>query len=276
MTSPFDKTSVYAGSLANAARHQRPEIRLCGATDRLLALWIARGPVEAILDGQVHILHAGTGVIISAGTPRQIEAMPGSFGSVISMPSGGGFAPQAPVTFAKVLNITEQTRVGGLVENVRREETTQAEFGAAARFHLANYFLINLARLAETAKPRTPAQDLMSRFANLAERDFMKGHSLRHYAEVLDVTQAHLTETCQTLNHRSAAQFLQDRTLAEARVLLATTQQPVEAIADNLGFSGTDQLSRIFTERLGRSPSDYRLAFAVKPPADPIELRAAE
>jgi transcriptional regulator GlxA family with amidase domain len=46
-----------------------------------------------------------------------------------------------------------------------------------------------------------------------------------------------------------------------AQRLLEETEQPVEAVADMVGFSSASVLRHHFTRRLGTTPKDYRRTF---------------
>lgn len=85
----------------------------------------------------------------------------------------------------------------------------------------------------------------------LAERCFM---SPRNFARVFS------REVGMT-----PAAYVESIRLERARVLLETTELPVEEVARRCGFGTVETLRRVFARRLGASPSDYRTRFNVIP-----------
>ena len=55
--------------------------------------------------------------------------------------------------------------------------------------------------------------------------------------------------------------FIRERRLEAARLALGdpANREPIYAIAERLGFSDAAHLSRLFRERFGQSPSDFRM-----------------
>jgi AraC family transcriptional activator of pobA len=277
MNSTYDTNNVYCGNLTEVARYQRPEIRLCGCNGYHTALWISRGKAKLTVDGQTRTIPSETGVIIDAAAPKMIEISNGSFGTVLALRATGDFYLPAPQMVAHIPNIGEQQKLAGFMEYLTDEQSHDA-FGAdAAKFHLAHYYFVHLARLArQPAAKRTCGQKLMSRFARLLEQNFANGDGLSDYADTLRVTTTHLTRVCQTLNGKSATQFIQDRVLAEARHMLATTHRPVVAIGADLGFSSPAYFTRLFSHKAGMAPTEFRRDNQPQPKVPPLAWAAAE
>jgi transcriptional regulator GlxA family with amidase domain len=81
----------------------------------------------------------------------------------------------------------------------------------------------------------------------LAERSFM---SPRNFARVF-AREVGLTP----------AAYVESLRLERARILLETTEHPIEHVAARTGFGTVETLRRAFARRLGVSPSDYRERF---------------
>lgn len=56
----------------------------------------------------------------------------------------------------------------------------------------------------------------------------------------------------------SPHQYIQQQRMEKAQHLLACTGTPVSEVADLLGFANSQSFSRLFTQRMGLSPSQYR------------------
>lgn len=277
MNDSYNPNAVYCGNLTEVARYQRPEIRLCGCNAYHTALWISRGKAKLTVDGETRSISGETGVIIGADTPKIVEISEGSFGSVLSLRANPDFALPAPCLVAHVPNIGEQQKLAGFMDYVAGEQS-QTSFGAdAASYHLAHYYLVYLARLARKSPGKSSgAQKLMSRFARLLERDYASGNGLSEYADRLQVTTTHLTRVCQKLNGKSATQFIQDRVFAEAKYLLATTHRSVLDIGGDLGFSSPAYFTRLFSQKSGMAPTEFRRRNQPQPKPATMAWAAAE
>jgi AraC family transcriptional regulator len=57
----------------------------------------------------------------------------------------------------------------------------------------------------------------------------------------------------------SPHQYIQQLRIEKARGLLSHTDTPVSEVADLLGFVNSQSFSRLFSQRMGVSPSQYRV-----------------
>ena len=90
-----------------------------------------------------------------------------------------------------------------------------------------------------------PRADLS--LACLAQRVAMSERSLgRRFKEVTNIT---------------ISRYIEDVRLSMARRLLETSEQTIQAVADNAGFGTTATLRRVFERRLRVSPSLYKASF---------------
>jgi AraC-like DNA-binding protein len=251
--------AVYCGNLSEVARHKRGDIRLFGRNGFHTALWISRGRAKVTVNGETHIIPHETGVIIDAEAPKMIAVSDTSFGSVMALRANEDFTIPGPYLEAHIPNIGEQQKLSGFMEYVMAEKE-RAAFGAdAASYHLAHYYFVHLARLAKApVKTTSASQRLMARFTALLEQDLGTGNGLSDYADTLQVTTTHLTRVCQQMNGCSATQLIQDRVLAEAKHLLATTSRPMIRISADLGFSSPAYFTRLFSQKTGLAPTEFR------------------
>lgn len=277
MNNNYNQNAVFCGNLTEVARYQRPEIRLSGCNGYHTALWLSRGKAKLAVDGESYAISGETGLIIEAGAPKIIEISDGSFGSILALRANDDFVLPAPYLVANVPNIGEQQKLTGFMEYVAGEQS-RTRFGAeAASYHLAHYYIVHLARLAKTPSQKASSgRKLMSRFARLVEGNYTTGNGLSEYADRLRVTTTHLTRVCQKLNGKSATQFIQDRVFAEAKYLLATTHRPMVEISDDLGFSSPAYFTRLFSQKSGMAPTEFRRKNQPQPKPAVMARAAAE
>lgn len=58
--------------------------------------------------------------------------------------------------------------------------------------------------------------------------------------------------------HITAQEYIHGKILEKAKAMLLHSDQPVNEIAEQLGFAYSNHFTRFFRTRTGMSPSDYR------------------
>lgn len=104
---------------------------------------------------------------------------------------------------------------------------------------------------------------ICSRFLCLVEENFLKLKNISDYAQIIEITPKHLSETLKEKLGKSALYFIHKRTIKEAEYLLAYTQMSIYAIAQRLNFQDASQFSRFFKQHKGLSPKNYRIKLQI-------------
>lgn len=148
---------------------------------------------------------------------------------------------------------------------VLRAETEAPGPGATTVIEsLATLILIAILRLDGNRAPlelpdqRRHDQLLFRRFGELAESHFADHRPLAWYAGKLAVTETRLTKLCGRVGGKPPKTILLDRSMLQARRLLAFTGLSVIEIAATLGYDDASYFSRLFRLRHGRSPLQFR------------------
>ena len=68
----------------------------------------------------------------------------------------------------------------------------------------------------------------------------------------------HLSHMFKQKTGYTVKQYLLRRRLGEAQIRLASTQDSVQTIAEELGFEDASYFSRIFSKYIGLTPTEYR------------------
>lgn len=110
----------------------------------------------------------------------------------------------------------------------------------------------------ERAWPARGRKYLMQ-FSALIESDFASHHPLKHYAQKIGISTAHLNALCRQLTSRSALYLIQERIALEARRNLVYTTMTISTVADALGFADPAYFTRFFKRHTGMSPKAFRL-----------------
>jgi AraC family transcriptional activator of pobA len=104
---------------------------------------------------------------------------------------------------------------------------------------------------------------ICSQFLGLVEENFSKFKTISEYAQIIELTPKHLSETIKEKLGNSALHFIHKRVIKEAEYLLVYTQMSIYAIATSLNFQDASQFSRFFKQHKGLSPKNYRLNFQI-------------
>lgn len=108
-------------------------------------------------------------------------------------------------------------------------------------------------------KPKvSKGQKLYIRYRALVEKSFNDLRSVKDYAEPLQVTSKHLSETVKSMSTKPALHFLHDRQLREAEYLLGRTEFSISDISRVLKYDTVSHFGRFFKGKKGVTPQGYR------------------
>jgi AraC-like DNA-binding protein len=99
---------------------------------------------------------------------------------------------------------------------------------------------------------------LVSKFRQLVEKNYLHKRKVSEYAELLFVTPHYLNDTVKEMTGKSASTYIQEQVLMEAKAQLIQTECTVTQIAANIKFSDQSYFCRFFRKMTGKSPEQYR------------------
>ncbi|MCS3867748.1 AraC-like DNA-binding protein [Chryseobacterium ginsenosidimutans] len=100
--------------------------------------------------------------------------------------------------------------------------------------------------------------DVFRDFSRHLEIHFREKHNVADYADLLHIAPKTLTHKFKNLNLDSPNQFIINRILLEAKRLLFYTDKPVKEIAYNLGYEDPAYFNRLFTNKIGSTPTNFK------------------
>jgi AraC family 4-hydroxyphenylacetate 3-monooxygenase operon regulatory protein len=100
--------------------------------------------------------------------------------------------------------------------------------------------------------------DVFRDFSRYLEIHFREKHNVADYAELLHIAPKTLTHKFKNLNLDSPNQLIINRILLEAKRLLFYTDKPVKEIAYDLGYEDPAYFNRLFTNKTGNTPSNFK------------------
>lgn len=170
------------------------------------------------------------------------------------------FLPPAPVVLA--LDAPGAESVGGLFRRISAEWEERREDWREALRACLQLVLIEASRV-HAAQAVAPVAD---RAADRVCRGFLlqleqcvsAATTPRLLAGRLGLSTDHLSAVLREVTGKSAGRHIQDRLNLEARRLLAHSQLDVAEIAWHLGFADVSYFGRVFRQREGMTPGQFR------------------
>lgn len=145
---------------------------------------------------------------------------------------------------------------GRLTEVARWMAELGAEPGGSSRQVATGLFA---ALLHEFARPtRRAGEDLLARVRAWASPRLAQPIDLDDLAAAAGLSRFHFVRAFRAAAGTTPMRWLRHQRLQAARTLLLTTDQPLRAIAPQVGFADEFQLSRVFRREAGGAPSRLR------------------
>jgi AraC-like DNA-binding protein len=106
---------------------------------------------------------------------------------------------------------------------------------------------------------------LVTRALELVDERFRVPLTLANVAVALNVTPGHLTETVRRRTGRPLGEWILQRRMTEARLLLGETETAIGVVAAHCGFHTVGHFGRQFRRLHGMSPSAWRASVTAGP-----------
>lgn len=105
---------------------------------------------------------------------------------------------------------------------------------------------------------KTTSSNHLPVFVNLVNRHFRENQDVAFYAEKMNITTNYLNKIVRNALGHSAHDFIMNRVISEAKILLRLTDVSVNELAYSLGFSDPNYFIRVFKKWEGVSPKEYQ------------------
>lgn len=99
---------------------------------------------------------------------------------------------------------------------------------------------------------------IVGKFKKLMMKEYLKHHSVNFYADRLNVTAKHLSETLKKQTGKTAGQWLNEIITLEAKVLLQNKDLSIAEISEILHFSDQSVFGKFFKTNTELTPIKYR------------------
>lgn len=99
---------------------------------------------------------------------------------------------------------------------------------------------------------------LVEKFLALVGENYRTHRDPQFYADKMFLTPKHLSKVLKQKSRKSAAEWIEDHVILEAKALLKSTNKSVLQISDELNFPSQSFFGKYFKRRTGISPLEYR------------------
>lgn len=158
----------------------------------------------------------------------------------------------------------EAARLMTLVSGMNREYALTGAFAHKDYMqYLVRLFLIRVQRNGERSQKaklyvNSVANRTFVRFRQQLEQHFHTVHTVKSYADMLNISSRALTNYVNQSTHCSPLQVINDRLVLEAKRQLQHSALSIKEIAYDLGFEDPSYFAKFFKRMTGRMPNEFR------------------
>lgn len=149
--------------------------------------------------------------------------------------------------------------ITAVLDRLQKEysETPTANLNIVQSYLIALFYEMNKNSV-KTSKSLSAAEVITGKFKELIHLNIKTHHLVHYYASLLNVTPNHLNKSVKTVTGKSAAKWIDETILLEAKYLLFQTSLSVSEIAIQVGHEDQSYFSRFFKKHEGITPIQYR------------------
>ncbi len=158
----------------------------------------------------------------------------------------------------------DKATVDSLFSMIEKElEEQQPQQEEMLRIYLKQLIILStrLWRLQQLGDPgNMPNHDIdfFRRFSLLVDIHYKEKHSVADYADMMSIAPKTITHKLRKMNMEQPNEFIKNRIMLEAKRLLIHTAMSAKQIAYHLGYEDPAYFNRLFTLKVGNTPSDFR------------------
>lgn len=171
-----------------------------------------------------------------------------------------------------VLDPEDQRSFGVLLEVMREEFHYKDGVQPEMLKTVLKRFIIKCTRLAKTQFKdhfsSTRELDTVRLFSALVEKHFRDHHKVADYANLMNKLPKTLANVFKSLSAKTPLEIIHERIVLEARKMLLFTDKSSKEIGFDLGFSDPVQFSRLFKNKTGLPPGDFKKNGILAPPGN--------
>lgn len=229
-------------------------------------LWPRRGEVRVLLDDGERIVRPGEILVLFPGIPHSYLHGEGCSGTIFMFSNKLLFSPEEDWSdFQPVQPIIRLEAVDSDVTHCLERLSCLAANGQVGEAVARAYLSLIFVWLLPILRPEKPAQpmpkDLLYTAMQFMSQNLAQPLSLRSTAHALSVNTSYLSHLLNEKLHMGFREYLNALRIDRARRYLRVTSWSIEEISAACGFTNLRTFDRVFSERCGCTPRDFRKAF---------------
>ena len=265
---------MYSG-ICSATYSEQPTGKSKHYHDGHQLLYIVKGHVSVTVNGESETVSEGTLLLFSRFEEHSIRVLDGEYCrySLRISPDIPNI-PENEILFSLLVNRAEgfcrAIRTGavgplieGILERIVSEFSGDASFRSEMLEALFKELLIVICRLIprEMLPERNENAQLIYRLQKRFESNYSDDFTLSDLASEYHMSVSHLSHLFKEITGESVMEYLFACRLLAAKKYLATTGMPIGEIVSACGFSDDSNFSRVFKQRTGMTPSEFRSSY---------------
>lgn len=167
---------------------------------------------------------------------------------------------KAPVLEVRPKDVEEIRQLFQLIKTMLRSDKECYRHEIIRTLFTTAFYLIT--ELSQREKPVTVksgrAEVLFEEFISLLQRYNKRERNVNFYAKQLDITPKYLSSVVKEVSGKTAARWIDESVILEAKALLKYSGMSIQEIAYHLNFSTQSFFGKYFKQHTGTSPSRYK------------------
>lgn len=109
-------------------------------------------------------------------------------------------------------------------------------------------------------KPKNKSKEYyFLKFIELCAKQYQLHHDIGYYADEIYLTPKYLSAVVKEVSGLSAAVWIEEYIINDAKIQLTFSEKNIQQISDSLNFPNQSLFGRYFKQRVGMSPSQYKM-----------------
>lgn len=158
----------------------------------------------------------------------------------------------------KDIDENEKSRIRVLFNQIQKESISNLPNSAALIRSEINTLLLDLERMAIPLSNSPFLPDLICKYKEMVNKNFIVKRQVRYYANQLGVSANYLNVQTRKYVGKSALEIINERTVLEIKRMLLRSDLSISEIAYKLGFNELSYFSRFFRLKTEMTPQKFR------------------
>ena len=146
------------------------------------------------------------------------------------------------------------TMVGNVIEDQHPNQSEIIKHLTCAFFYGIGYYFYQVSR----NKVLSNEEVLMQNFLREVRQNYKKERKVLYYADRMHFSPGYLSTIIKSFSGKTAAEWIDDYVILEAKALLKSTNMTVQQVSDELNFPSQSFFGKYFKRQTGVSPKEYK------------------